>query len=311
MQSKRNKYLALSLTLLVLVSASLFIASREEARPVIDPEYFAIPDTEHIDRVQLLSPSDTVDLSFDGSRWKVNGNWDADAQMIKVLMAALRQVEPHRPVAMTMRESVVGRLKENGTQVTLTMAGRETVKFLAGGNSRQSESWFLKDGDDQPMIMIIPGYRVYVSGIFQMKKGDWRNKRIFEFNWRNFKSLSATYPTESNQNFTVELRGQELSMVGLPKVDTTKLTDYVDAVSLLQAKRFVDAGKGAGSPQVLVSIEIKDIGNRAYLLELFKPGDGDREIYGRMTGGQVVAFDRESIPSVIRRRTYFVPKDTR
>jgi hypothetical protein len=115
MNSKSNKYLAWSLGFLTTLSAVLFFFMREEDRSEIDRAYFAIADTEKLDRVLLQSPRDTVSLTYDGMRWKVNEQWDADLQMIKVLMATLRQVEPHRPVSALVRDTVIRQLMVGGT----------------------------------------------------------------------------------------------------------------------------------------------------------------------------------------------------
>ncbi len=42
--------------------------------------------------------------------------------------------------------------------------------------------------------MNIPGYRVYVSGIFELDESGWREKRVFAFNWQNFQKLDAHFP---------------------------------------------------------------------------------------------------------------------
>jgi hypothetical protein len=159
-------------------------------------------------------------------------------------------------------------------------------------------------------VVIIPGYRVYVSGILQLPEGGWRNKRIFEFNWRNFKSLEAVYPGERGQGFRIEMKKRYFGIDGMERVDTTKLNDYLDDVSLLLATRFVDPGdKIADSVMTkgpTARIAIQDIANRTYTLELFAPRKNDVEVYGRMADGQVVAIDRDAISAIARRRTYFV-----
>ncbi len=313
MHKNHSKYLAVSLSLLILVSATLFFLTHKEERADIDPAYFAVTNTEQIDHVQLVSPKDTVDLIFDGSRWTVNGQWEADMQMIKVLMATLRQAAPHRPVAAVLTDSITKQLLLQGTRVMLSEGGQPRMSFFAGGNSDNTESWFLKEGDDQPYIMIIPGYRVYVSGILQLNAGGWRNKRIFDFNWRNFKSLTANYTNEPKEGFSVEMRQRYFGIRELVMSDTTKLNDYLDAVSLLMATRFIEPRDAAALSAMrqgpVAHIEIKDIADRTYTLDLFLPGDKSAEVFGRMTGGQLVTIDRDAVSSIARRRAYFVAAD--
>ncbi|MDZ4714596.1 MAG: hypothetical protein SH819_03920 [Cytophagales bacterium] len=312
MGEMRNKYLAGSSAVLLTVSVTLFLSTREVQKPAIDPAYFAVTDTEQVDRVTLATADDTVALTFDGSRWRVNNRWDADVQMIKVLMATLRQAEVHRAVPVSMVDTVTRQLDRLGIQVSVQEAGIERIRFLAGGNPQKTESWFLKEGEARPYIMIIPGYRVFVSGILELKEGGWRNKRIFEFNWRNFKTLTASYANEPAAGFTVEMKQRYFGIREVKQVDTTKLNDYLDAVSLLVARRFVN-GRSDSLPAVkpAARIDITDIADRTYSLELFPAGAKDTEVYGRMADGQRVAFDRDVVTALLRRRGYFVSSDRR
>lgn len=315
MNSRINKLLALSLVGLLILSAALFVLSREEDRPEIDPGLFAIAETEKIDEVKLVRANDTVNLSFDGTRWKVNHQWDADVQMIKVLMATLRQAQPHRPVAAVLLDTVNARLTKKGTRVIVSAGGAPQLDFIAGGNDSKSEAWFKKVGEEQPYAMIIPGYRVYVAGIFELGASGWRNRRIFDFNWRNFKSLTATYAREPKEGFSIEMKQRYFGIKGMEEADTTRLNDYLDAVSLLLAKRFVEKGH----PKVdsvlhvgpIARLEIRDIADRIYGIELFAPGKDDLEVLGRLLDGQWVVLDRSDVPAIVRRRSFFVPEQSR
>lgn len=307
MDPRRNKALAVSLGALIILSAALAWWGRSEDRREVDRQLFAIHETDKINRVTLVRASDSVDLAFDGSRWMVNGTWTADLQMVKVLMATLRQIEPHRPVAASQVDTVNAQLTASGTRVTVSLSDGSQRTFTAGGNRSKTEAWMRREGEDAPYSMIIPGYRVYVSGVFELGAGGWRNKRIFDFNWRNFKSLTASYPKETAAGFTVEMKQRYFGIRGLDPVDTTKLNDYLDAVSLLMAKRF--AGKASapvlGDPVAL--IEILDIADRTYTLELFAPSGDDPEAFGRLADGEVVVFDRSDIAAIVRRKGWFVP----
>ena len=274
---------------------------------MIDENAFAVVETEKVNRVTLTRATDTVSLVYDGSRWSVNGR-DADVQMIKVLMATLRQARPHRPVATRITDTVKVQLARRGTRVSVEQSDGQRLSFVAGGNRGKTEAWFMNEGEEQPYIMIIPGYRVYVSGIFELDEGGWRNKRIFDFNWRNFKSLTASYPKEPASGFTVEMKQRYFGITGLDPVDTTKLNDYLDAVSLLLAKRFVSASDTVGRGAAVARLEIFDIADRRYALDLFAPKGEEPEAFGRLGDGQWVAFDRADVAAIVRRKGWFVPE---
>lgn len=311
MSSRKNRILAVTLLVLTILSVALAWWGRGEERTEIDPQLFAVSDTEKISHVTMARAEDTVELSFDEGRWLVNNTWPADLQMIKVLMAALRQVEPHRPVSAARADSVNALLKSRGTAVTLTFSDGGSRSYTVGGSRGKTEAWFRNEGDPTPYVAIIPGYRVYVSGIFEMDAGGWRNKRVFDFNWRNFKSLTASFPREPKADFVVEMNQRYFGVRGMTEVDTTRLNDYLDAVSLLFARRYVpenDPIVASGMKQPPVSrLEIRDIADRVYTLDLFTPGKDDDEVLGRLADGQWVSFDRAEIFALVRRREYFRP----
>ena len=310
MEKNRSTYLLISLTFLTLVSFSLFFFTREESSPKVSKDLFGLADTEKIDVVVLSSARGKVELRFQNNRWRVNDRWEADMQMIKLLFATLKQAKVRRPVAASEKDSVLQLIKLTGTQVTLSETGGVTNSFIASGNESKTEAWFLKEGDTQPYVMIIPGYRVYVSGILELDESGWRNKRIFDFPWRNFRSLKATYAREPGQSLEIEMTGQYFGIKNMERVDTAKLNSYLDAVSLLFATRFVSSGQKAIDSLIKtipsVRIEIKDIASRAYTLELFPPRKKDGQIFGRTGDGELVAFDRNILAEIMRRKDYFV-----
>ena len=312
MKGNRNIILTITLAGLILTAFGLAYFNGDVSKEEINHAYFQIADTEKIDEVTLHSPKGDVALKFENSRWHVNGVWDADVQMVKVLFATLKQIEPRRPVASALRDSVTRKLRSGGTQVTLFEAGEKRMSFLAGGNEDKTETWFQKDGDPQPFVMIIPGYRVFAAGIFELDVNGWRDKRIFNFNWRNFRSLKVKYPKESKSDFEVELKGTYFGIKNMEQSDTTKLNDFLDAVSLLFADRFDSQGKPVADSlaklQPIVHFEISDVANRTYTLDILQPGNKDREVYGRLPEGELVLFGRNKIGEIIRRRDYFIPK---
>ncbi|CAN5489732.1 hypothetical protein BH09BAC3_BH09BAC3_33150 [soil metagenome] len=311
MQRIRNKYLLASFVFLTIVSAALLFLSREGIRPVINKDLFRV-DTDKIDEVILQSPTAKVQLKFESNQWKVNDKWGADAGMIKVLFATLKQIEPRRPVASVIKDSIRNMLEQKGVKVTLSGSDVSTEVFYAAGNTLKTETWFMKADDPQPYTMVIPGYRVYVAGILELDESGWRNKRIFDFNERNFKALSFAYVKDPKQNFEIELKGRELSIKNMQSFDSVKLDGYLGAVSLIFASRFI-APDASGLDSLVstppeIRIEIKDIASRTFSLELFAPKVNDPEVYGRLGDGQLVAIDRDAAADIVRSREYFLKK---
>ena len=161
--------------------------------------------------------------------------------MVQVLFATIQQAEPKRPLPLGIQDSVSQELRQNGVKVSLISSGTPELTFYAGGNGQKTQAYFSVDkGDAKPYLVTIPGYRVYVSGIFEVEEKDWRDKLVFGFNWRNFESLQASFPNSPSDNFQVVFQDNYFAVQGLNAVDTAKLNDFLDDVSLLTVEEFTD-----------------------------------------------------------------------
>ncbi|MEY4931234.1 MAG: hypothetical protein RI909_1958, partial [Bacteroidota bacterium] len=97
---------------------------------------------------------------------------------------------------------------------------------------------------------------------------------------------------------------------GKPAADTTKLNDYLDAVSLVQATRYLPAGESPLYDSILrtkpyYSIEVTDIANRRYHLDLYQPLKQDPAVLGKLGDGQALLISREDLLRLDRKKSHF------
>ncbi|MEQ8363711.1 MAG: DUF4340 domain-containing protein [Cyclobacteriaceae bacterium] len=306
-QEKKNKALVASLGGLIVVAVALFFYQTD--RQEVDKNIFKVNDLPSVDRATLSSASGEVELSFNGSKWLVNKNQEADEQLITVLFATLQQAEPKRQVANSQKDVVASTLTKNGVKLELYQGDALVKSFYAGGNTAKTEAYFMGD-DSNPYIMTIPGYRVYVSGVFELAANGWRDRRVFNFNWRNFKKLEAQFSRQSSQNFTIADQGSGFELVSSPPSDTTKLNDYLDAVSLLIAKEYLTSGQvpvydSLMQTSPIATISVYDLGDNALILDLYPPIEGDPDALGRLNGTDPILFSREQVIPILKTRDYF------
>ncbi|MBX2894534.1 MAG: DUF4340 domain-containing protein [Cyclobacteriaceae bacterium] len=308
MQEKRNIRLLIGLVISSLALIVVVYISARENFDVIDKKLFQVEDQTEINKV-VIKPAQgqQVELGFEGGRWRVNNTYDADQQMIKILFATLLQTEPRRPVTATIQDSISNYIRTTGQEVEL-YAGNNLVKqFWVGGNDRKTETWFQLP-DDVPYIVQVPGYRLYIASVFELAANDWRDKRIFNFNWQNFKSLETHFSQQSNQGFTISVANQLFVINEVAVADTTKLSHYLESVFNLQADQFLSvSGKYdsllATTP--IYSISIKDIANRQYQLEVFPQLKDEQLILGRVNSELPALFNPTQIATIARKRSYF------
>lgn len=308
MQRKKNILLSISLVILVAACFGVYYFN-QNGRPDVDVAMFRTEDFTAVDRVVMEGPQGRVELKTTGGRWRVNDEFLADRNLIDVLFATLQQAEPRRPVATRFRDSVSQQLEKRGTRVELYEGNQEVKTFLAGGNDSRTEAYFQEPGSDTPYIMTIPGYRVYVSGIFELTRQGWRDRYVFGFNWMNFRELQASFPAEPESDFRVVRENNVVSIDGLPEADTTRLNDFLDAVSLLVADEFREnAPESINASQPIMRIVVKDIANREYSLELLPRNGSTEPYYGMVDGDSPALFDARLIEDILRPRSYFLTR---
>lgn len=308
MLERRNKQQFILLFVLLSATISLYWFSQRDNDSDVDKNTFRNVDLKTIDEVSLVSKSGIVTLKYNGSRWKVNGEFNADPGMVDVLFATLQQAEPRRPLAVSLQDSVAKSLQDNGVKVSLISSGMVAKVFYAGGNTGKTQAFFLEENGPYPYLMTIPGYRVYVSGIFELGESGWRDKIVFGFNWRNFQRLEATFPDRPADNFVVAMDDNYFNVIGLTQVDTTKLNDFLDDVSLLSAEEYVSSDAtldSLRSVKPFVSILVTDIARNEYLLQLYTPAGQRRQIFGLINQKQWALFHEGKLGGVIRPRNFF------
>ncbi|MEK6780415.1 MAG: DUF4340 domain-containing protein [Bacteroidota bacterium] len=264
----------------------------------------------NINHVAMESVNGKVDLTFNGTRWMVNDKYEADRQLIKLLFAILEKTEPKRPVSTNQLDSVNYQLLKKGVDVNLFEDTHLVLSFRAGGNTQKTEAYFQRKDDGLPYVMTVPGYRLYISYLFELDENGWRDKRIFNFNWRNFKSLNMLLSDDPSQNFEVSFQDQFFGIKGIASVDTTKLSDYLDAVSLLAAEQFILPGFSTLYDSLLKTnpafhLEVKDISDKTYSLDLYAPMANDPNVLGRLNGNQPAIFTRSTILPIAKKRAFF------
>lgn len=308
MQERRNKLQVILLFVLLSATLSIYWVGQRERENDIDKKKFKNFDLNTIDEILLESAAGNVTLKFNGSRWKVNDEFNADPGMIDVLFATLQQAEPRRPLATSQQDSVAKSLQAQGVKVSLISSGTPHKVFYAGGDALKTQAFFLEEAGSIPYLMTIPGYRVYVSGILELGESGWRDKIVFGFNWRNFQRLELTFPDRREDDFIVAMDDNYFSVQGLTQVDTTKLNDFLDNVSLLSVDEYLSANKTLDSlseRKPFVSILVTDIGRKEYHLKVYPPTNRGGPFYGLINQKQWASFQENKIAGIIRPRNFF------
>lgn len=309
MQEKKNKQRVVLLIVLIVMTAGALIMGSQSRNVSVDKTIFKKTEYDKVDKVRIVSADDTTELTFNGARWRVNGEY-ADRNLITVMFATLQQAEPKRNLPSSIRDSVANAMDRSGAKVTLYANNEEVQSFIAAGNENKTQSFFKEHNSKDVYVMTIPGYRVYVSGIFELNESGWRDKYLFgSFNWRNFKSLEAKFSDKPSENFLVEPQADNLIVIKGIQTDTAKLNAFMYDFSMIMVDEYAGAGKLADSlSQVksFVTVTLRDIGNHETTLSLFR--ENGKTVPGLINGTQAVLFDTRQVAKILRPKSFFVRK---
>lgn len=306
MQQNRNIRLLASLALLSAATLAVLVVGFKTGSD-IDKNLFKVIDQSEISEVRFTSVKDTMLLKYDGAKWLVNGK-EADRQLIKVFFATILQAEPKRKAAPSLVDSLK---KLNGAvKVVLLREGEILKEFFVAGNPTKSETYFYFAGGDW-YVVTIPGYRVYVASVFELNENDWREKRIFNFNWQNFKSLRATFPQQPSEDFSITAQKQYISIEGMD-ADTTKLLGYLDAVLQMPSDKILTTEEAKAYDSLLrttpaVQVSIFDIANREWKLSVFGNSSSQKPTLA-VVNSEVVVLNAQAAALLQHGRIYFKPK---
>ena len=302
----RNKQLAVSLVVMIIAIIAFWFFAFRESKIEVDENALVVPDLANVDRVEMGK----ITLKFDGIKWMVNDQYPADRRSIQVLFGTVENVRPRRPVSEKQLGSVRKALQDHGTLVRFYSKDNLLKAYTVGGIPSKPEAWF-QVGDADPVIVNIPGYRVYAAGVFEQTANDWRDKRVFSLNWRNFKSLTTTFTKDPRETFTISGRNMAFKVDGMNEVDTAKVNSYLDDVSLLVGESFYQQGQRARIDSLIAGptsfdVVVTDVGNQSFRLEIFPPLRAEANVFGRVNG-EIMVFPRAEIVGIAKKKSWFRP----
>ncbi|MBS1506638.1 MAG: DUF4340 domain-containing protein [Bacteroidetes bacterium] len=309
MQRKKNIRLLISLVILIAASLVILLGNSGKKDAPVNKDLFLIENLERIDQVVLESPASKTELRFDGVKWRINGRYEADNQMIKVLFATLKQTTPKRLVAAHLQDSLRKEIESNGVKISCYEAGALSKEFRSLGNGAKTETYF--SGEDKKVYVVnIPGYRVFIAAIFALPPNEWRNKQVFNFNWQNIKSLEVDLG-DSRQSFKGSFNRKMFSIEGIA-TDTTKLDQFMDALLQLRAETILDSIQSKKYDSLtkqkpLMSIVLQDIANRSYPLQVFPMIKGSDFVIGKVND-ETILVNPFALQKIYRKRDYFIAR---
>ena len=263
-QRRKNIALLGILIFLAICSVLLSVIDNSSSSTISDKDIFSVSDTSQVDRISIKSSKISLELKRIDKVWLLDEGLKAEQNIVKILLAILRDTEVSRSVPNTQNNAIINLIKEKGYLVEIYGDGDILASFYSCGNENKTISYMMDPEDMQPYIVNIPGYGSYVAGIFEIPRDGWRDKLIISTNWRSLQELKVNYTEFPEYDFTIKFGFNFLSIEGVEALDTTAMMGYIENFNYLQADKYLKSGQNNRYDSLLktpstVEISIEDI----------------------------------------------------
>ena len=260
--TKKNWGLLIILLVLSGVFGILISQKATTTSLEVEEDLFAVQDTSSLQRLELQQAQGATQVLERAERgWQLNNTYQADPQLMRLLLSVLQNVEVKRPVAESQQEEIVQKLQQEGVQVRAYNEGGAVTEFIAGGDEEGRLSYFLQDG--AVYVVELPGYVSYISGIFALTENNLRDRTIFRTNHLNLQQLTLEYPGEA-EDIKIDFDGSRLEVANISQPDSVQLLGFLSLFENLQATGYVNVQEYPeldsllqGDPEV--TIYVKDL----------------------------------------------------
>ena len=254
MKTKNIIYL---LAILCLGIISYQLLNKETSITRTDRRDFAIADTSNVVKMILSSkmPETAVLERSNNNTWTVNERYTAKKSAIFYLLKTLQRMEIAHPVALTMRDNVLGNLAVKGIKVQVFLKdGREKTFYVGGENQELSATFMMIQGATDPYAVHIPGFKGYLSTRFYTAEYLWRDKTVINYDNLAINNIRMQYhsPNMVKESFVLNKEENEFSLKGLKNenlvsIDKAKLQTYLGSFRKLNSEGFISGSLNVDS----------------------------------------------------------------
>lgn len=312
-QRNKNITLLIILSILFVSSVILTISDKPVKNTIRAKNLFTLQDTSRVRKISIVSGDKEIHLLRNSNSWQLNDSFEAEKNIVKVLLSILKDVEVERNVSKDHARAIEQELKNHGYLVNIEDENSLLLQFYVKGNDNKTESFMMRYQSQIPYLVNIPGYDSYVAGIFEIPANDWRDRTILNASWRSIQQLHIQYQHHPEYDVNIKFDFNFLSIDGVEKLDTTKMMHYLAQYNPLQADRYIDQGQYRKYDSLLnttptVKISVRDIKpENTKSMEFFPAFSGDPMMLAYIPEDkQMVLFESKRIKNIFAIKDDFV-----
>ncbi len=305
LKSNISRFILLA-ALVVIIGLNEWLIGSSSDNSGLNRDLFIISNTAEVDRVAVSNGQTTQSIHFENNNWYLNDSLITDPIKVRLLFATLQQASVRRQISGEVKQKIDSLFMVNGKKIDIERNGIIEKSFSFVGDENASLSYF-KDNEGDIYLVEIPGYNAFIAGLLNIQSPNWQHPNLFHlFNWRNLSTIELHGSVLPENEIIIKRNKAFFEIEGISNADTTRLTDYIDQISLLEADEYVITGLKEYNYEVL-NVTLKDVGNNSLQLTLFESENDPYFYFGNLNTGQYFLLNKQKLTPLKREINYFNP----
>lgn len=295
--TKISHLITLNFILIALIIVSLNYDRKTKS---FDHSLIDLGDTTLIDELHINNHK-IVKLNRDD--WYIDKmNYRIDPTKRRSLFRFLKKLKIKRPLSQNISDSLVANSLESSISLTSfnDQVPINSFKIL----NYQDEDILIKEG--RVYSVYVPGYTIRIFDYLNFDTNDLRDRTVFQTTWKTLKTLKIQSSIKA-ENLTIQFGKSFYEVVGVSKLDTLKLYNYLKHVEHLRVMDFnsnpllFDSLKQA---EPLFKLFVEDIRYPIPVeLWIYQKKQGYLGISSNISG--VLSFKKQAIERIWMYKAYF------
>ncbi|MBO7542166.1 MAG: DUF4340 domain-containing protein [Bacteroidales bacterium] len=255
---KRNTII---IVVVLLLGICAFFIVRHGARKSTSDEIFHIEDVNAITKIYMADKLDNQVLleRTSDTTWTVDGKYPASEGMMDMLLETLNQMRIRQRVNRAAKKNIVDNIAVSNTKVEvyqivpfinwfggklqLFKSEKLVATYYIGHETQDNMgSYVFREGDDEPYIVHIPGFRGYLGPRFEPVPELWRSHRIVNLPVTEIQSVKVDIPNQPEESFELVRNGEAFDFLcqgqKMPVFDTMRVGQLLSSFVNLNFDQF-------------------------------------------------------------------------
>lgn len=197
----------LLLVLLGVVAAYFLIKKDTDTTIRKDLMDFSLENVEDIDKIRITKKDEEGSIIVEnvkGDYWQLNGTYDANMDMVELVLRTLKNMEVKSPVAVAAKPNVMKYMAVSGKKVEVFSNGKLLKSIYFGQTTPDNlGTYAMLEGAESPYILHIPGFQGYINSRFSNISKEWRSKMIYTIESEEIQMAKVEWTQEPDKSFSI------------------------------------------------------------------------------------------------------------